>query len=109
GGGGEGGGRGWREGWGGGGGVMDGAPAFVRPGGRLVFTLFAFLGLERAHRRLRAAGLAPEVVARETHAFPRIGYERLEHLRAADAEGTIPRDQPPRTVERYVLCGRLPR
>jgi release factor glutamine methyltransferase len=89
--------------------VIREAPGFLVPGGRLVFILFGFLGLEGARRRLRAAGLEPEVVARESHAFPRIGYERLEHLRAIDAEGTIPRDRLPRTVERYVLLGRRPR
>ena len=89
--------------------VIRDAPGALGPGGRLVFTMFDFLGLEGARRRLRAAGLEPEVLARQTHAFPRIGYERLEHLRAIDAEGTIPRDRPPRTVERYVLLGRRPR
>ena len=85
------------------------APAHLAPGGRFVFTMFGFLGLDGARRRLRAVGLVPDVVARETHPFPRLGYERLDHLRAIDAEGTIPRDAVPRTVERYVVQGRLAR
>jgi release factor glutamine methyltransferase len=81
------------------------APGHLAPGGRLVFTLFGFLGIEGARQRLRAAGLDPVVVARESHAFPRIGYERIEHLRAVDHEATIPRHELPRTVDRYVVAG----
>jgi len=81
------------------------APAHLAPGGRLLFTLFGFLGIERARKRLRAAGLDPIVIARERHPFPRIGYERLEHLRTIDAEGTIPREALPRHVDRYVVAG----
>jgi release factor glutamine methyltransferase len=87
--------------------VIREAPAHLEPGGRLVFTLFGFLGIERARERLRAAGLDPVVLARESHPFPRIGYERLDHLRAVDAERTIPRDQLPRHVDRYVIAGYL--
>jgi len=83
------------------------APAHLEPGGRLLFTLFGFLGIERARARLRAAGLEPVVIARERHPFPRIGYERLDHLRAVDAEETIPRDGLPRHVDRYVVAGYL--
>jgi len=82
------------------------APAHLAPGGRLMFTLFAFLGIERACERLRAAGLAPEVAACEAQPFPRLGYERLDHLRALDVEQTIPRTSTPRTVDRYVVVGR---
>jgi hypothetical protein len=39
-------------------------------------------------------------------AFPRIGYERLQHLRAIDAEATLPPGLPER-VERFVVEGRL--
>jgi release factor glutamine methyltransferase len=81
------------------------APAHLRPGGRLLFTLFGFLGIEGAKARLRAAGLDPVVIAHETHGFPRIGYERLDYLRTLDPERTIPRDAPPRTVDRYVVAG----
>ena len=76
------------------------------PGGRLVFTIFAFLGLKAAFSRCEAVGLAPRVVASEIQGFPRIGYERLEHLREIDAEGTLPRGLPDR-VERFVIEGRL--
>ena len=88
--------------------VIRDAPAHLTPGGRLVFTLFAFLGVERAQKTLRAAGLEPLVVGRESQPFPRIGYERLEYLRRGDSEGTIPRDSLPRTVDRYVVAGRRP-
>ncbi len=81
-------------------------PGYLNPGGRLVFTLFGFLGIERARRRLSAAGLEPAVLAREAQLFPRLGYERLDYLRGLDIEGTIPRDMRPRTVERYVVEGR---
>jgi release factor glutamine methyltransferase len=81
-------------------------PPYLNPGGRLVFTLFGFLGIERARRRLRAAGLEPTVLAHEAQPFPRLGHERLDYLRALDIEGTIPREMRPRAVERYVLEGR---
>ena len=85
--------------------VIGEAPAHLEPGGRLLFTLFGFLGIDRARSRLRAVGLDPVVVAHETHAFPRIGYERLDHIRTVDAERTIPPGPPPRTVDRYVVAG----
>ena len=85
--------------------VIREAPAYLEPGGRLLFTLFGFLGIERAQARLRAAGLDPVVIAREAHAFPRIGYERLDHIRSVDVERTIPPGTPPRTVDRYVVAG----
>jgi release factor glutamine methyltransferase len=81
------------------------APAYLVPGGRLLFTLFGFLGVEGAKGRLRAAGLEPVVVAHERHGFPRIGFERLDHLRAMDTERTIPRDRLPDGVDRYVIAG----
>jgi release factor glutamine methyltransferase len=86
--------------------VIAGAPAHLAPGGRLVTTIFAFLGLKGAFRRLEAAGLTPRVIGTERQGFPRIGYERLEHLRALDAEGTLP-DGMPDHVERFVLEGHL--
>ena len=85
--------------------VIAGAPAHLRPGGRLVFTLFGFLGIKAALGKLADAGLEPAVLGQETQAFPRIGYERLEHIRAYDAEGTLPRSGWPATVERYVVQG----
>jgi release factor glutamine methyltransferase len=86
--------------------IIAGAPAHLRPGGRLVFTIFAFLGRKAAFARCEAAGLAPRIVATETQSFPRIGYERLEHLRALDAEATIPPGMPAH-VERHVIEARL--
>jgi len=89
--------------------VIAGAPAHLRPGGRLVFTLFGFLGPDRACARLAAAGLAPSILARETHGFPRIGYERLEHIRRLDVEGALPAAGVPATVDRLVVQGVKPR
>jgi release factor glutamine methyltransferase len=85
------------------------APEHLAPGGRLVFSLFGFLGVERAQARLRAVGLEPRILAREAHPFPRLGHERLDYLRAVDREGTIPRDAAPRTVDRYIVAGHRPR
>jgi release factor glutamine methyltransferase len=87
--------------------IIAGAPVHLVPGGRLVFTIFAFLGRKAALARCEAAGLVPRIVASETQAFPRIGYERLEHLRALDTEGTLARGIPDH-VERFVVEGRLP-
>ena len=88
--------------------VIEGAARHLHPGGRLVFTLFAFLGLEAARAKLRAAGLAPSVVGSEAQPFPRIGYERLDHIRSVDAEKTLPAVGLPATVERYVIQGTKP-
>jgi release factor glutamine methyltransferase len=85
--------------------VIAGAPAHLAPGGRLVFTIFAFLGCKSAFARLEAAGLTPRIVASEVQSFPRIGFERLEHLRGIGAEGTLPAGLPDR-VERFVIEGR---
>ena len=85
--------------------VIAGAPAHLERRGRLLFSIFEFLGLKHAHEKLEAVGLAPRVVARETQSFPRIGYERLEHLRAIDRESTLPAHGLPRTVERYIVEG----
>lgn len=87
--------------------VIDGAPAHLVPGGRLIFTIFAFLGRKRALAKLDARGFTPSIVATETQRFPRIGYERLDHLRRLDAEGTLPATTTPRTVDRLVVEGRL--
>jgi release factor glutamine methyltransferase len=85
--------------------IVAGAPAHLTPGGRLVFTIFGFLGPKTALEKVEAAGLVPAVLARETQAFPRIGYERLDHLRAMDREATILAGRPA-TVERLVIEGR---
>jgi len=86
--------------------LIAGAPAHLAPGGRLVFTIFAFLGCKSAFARLEAAGLTPRIVASEVQSFPRIGFERLEYLREIDAEATLPDGLPDR-VERFVIEGRL--
>jgi release factor glutamine methyltransferase len=86
--------------------VIAGARRHLQPGGRLVFTLFAFLGQKTAFAKLEAAGLSPSIVAREVESFPRIGYERLEHIRALDTEASVPAGQP-ETVERLVVQGVL--
>lgn len=100
--------NGGRDGWGLLERIIAGAPAHLRPGGRLVFTLFGFLGIKAALRRLGDAGLEGAVLAQETQGFPRIGYERLDHIRALDAEGTLPERGWPATVERYVVQGTWP-
>lgn len=87
--------------------LIAGAPEHLRSGGRLLFSLFGFLGERKALHKLRAAGLEPRVVAREVQPFPRLGYERLAHIRALDEEGTLPPGVP-RTVERLLLEGRRP-
>jgi release factor glutamine methyltransferase len=88
--------------------VIAEAPAHLEPGGRLVFSIFEFLGLKAAHAKLEKVGLVPRVVARDTQSFPRIGYERLDHLRAIDREATLPAHGLPRTVERYIVEGTRP-
>ena len=45
------------------------------------------------------------MLGQETQSFPRIGYERIEHIRALDVEATLPRTALPTTVERYVVQG----
>src|SRR6266481_3451536 len=84
--------------------VIHGASAHLTAGGRLVFTIFAFLGRKTAFAKLEAAGLAPSIVASETQEFPRIGYERLDHIRALDVEATLG-PSVPTTVERFVVQG----
>lgn len=88
--------------------VIAGAPRHLVPGGRLIFTIFAFLGPKAALARVEAAGLVPAIVANEMQSFPRIGYERLEHIRAHDREATLPSGMP-QTVERLAIQGTAPR
>ena len=88
--------------------VIAGARGHLHPRGRLVFTIFGFLGRKAAFARLEAAGLAPGVVAAETQPFPRLAYERLDHIRALDAEGTLPPRGLPASVERLMLRGVAP-
>jgi release factor glutamine methyltransferase len=84
--------------------IIHEAPRYLKPQGRLVFTLFGFLGIERALKKLQAAGLDPRVLAREEQSFPRIGRERLDHIRSVDDEGILPPGRPA-TCPRLVLCG----
>lgn len=84
--------------------IIREAPAHLKPQGRLVFTLFGFLGIERGKEKLRAAGLDPKVLAREEQPFPRLARERMEYLRSLDAERILPPGRP-RTCPRLVLCG----
>ena len=88
--------------------VIAGAPRHLRPGGRLIFTIFAFLGQKTAFAKVEAAGLAPVIIASEIQSFPRIGYERLDHIRTHDLEATVPPGIP-ETVERFVIQGTAPR
>jgi len=88
--------------------VIAGAPGHLHTGGRLIFTIFDFLGPKAALAKVEAVGLVPAIVASETQSFPRIGYERLEHIRAHDLEGTLPSGMP-ETVERLVIQGTAPR
>jgi release factor glutamine methyltransferase len=87
--------------------VIRDAPTHLTPGGRLLFAIFAFLGRKSAFARLEAAGLEPALVASERQSFPRLGYERLEHLRAVDPEATVPATGFPSTVERLLVQGTL--
>ena len=87
--------------------VIAGARRHLRPGGRLIITIFAFLGLKTAFAKLEAAGFTPTIVASEVQSFPRIGYERLEHIRAVDAEASVPAGIPV-TVERFMIQGTAP-
>jgi release factor glutamine methyltransferase len=88
--------------------VIAGAARHLVPGGRLIFTIFAFLGPKTACAKLESAGLAPAVIGSEIQSFPRIGYERLEHIRAHDLESTLPSGIP-ETVERFAIQGTAPR
>jgi release factor glutamine methyltransferase len=89
--------------------VIAGARDHLSPGGRLVFSIFGFLGRKTAFAKLEAEGLSPSVIATEVQGFPRIGYERLDHIRRHDPEGTLSGDRPPTTVERIIIQGELSR
>ena len=79
----------------------------LRPGGRLIITIFAFLGRKTAFAKLEAAGFMPTIVASEVQSFPRIGFERLDHIRSFDVEASVPAGIPA-TVERLVIQGTAP-
>ena len=85
--------------------IIQESPPHLKPGGRLVLTLFGFLGTNRALDSLRAVGLDASVLAREEQPFPRLARERLEHIRSlcpdeADLAGR------PLTCPRLILCGK---
>ncbi len=84
--------------------IIHEAPIYLKPKGRLVFTLFGFLGVQKALQKLQATGLDARILAREEQPFPRIARERLEHIRSVDVESTLPAGRPA-TCPRLVLCG----
>jgi release factor glutamine methyltransferase len=84
--------------------IIRESPPHLKPGGRLVFTLFVFLGVERGLERFREAGLNPRVLAREEQPFPRLARERLEHIRSVCGADAIPEGRPV-TCERLILSG----
>jgi len=85
--------------------IIRESPLHLKPGGRMVFTLFGFLGIERGMQRLRDVGLDPRVVARDEQPFPRLARERLEYIRSVSPENACLTGRPP-TCPRLVLCGR---
>ena len=85
--------------------IIQEGPAHLVHGGRLVFTLFGFLGVERGLERLRAAGLEPRIVARDDQPFPRLARERLEYIRSVSPDSACLEGRP-LTCPRLVLCGR---
>jgi release factor glutamine methyltransferase len=87
--------------------VIGGARQHLRSGGRLIITIFAFLGRKTAFAKLEAAGFMPTIVATEVQSFPRIGFERLDHIRSFDVEASVPAGIPA-TVERLVIQGTAP-
>jgi release factor glutamine methyltransferase len=87
--------------------IIQEGPAYLAPGGRLVFTLFGFLGVERALETLRAAGLVPRVLARDEQPFPRIARERLEYIRGVSPEAASLEGRPA-ACARLVVCGSKP-
>ncbi len=84
--------------------IIREAEAHLMPQGRLVFTLYDFLGIRRAQERLEAADLRPRILAREEQPFPRLARERLEYFRTLDAEGVLPPGRPA-TCARLVILG----
>ncbi len=85
--------------------IIRESPPHLKSEGRLVLTLFGFLGIERAMETFRGAGLEPCVVAREEQPFPRLARERLEYIRSVSPESAGLAERPT-TCPRLVLCGR---
>ncbi len=88
--------------------VIREAPDHLRTRGRLLFTCFAFLGIRRALAKVEAAGLRGSIVGRELHPFPRVGLERLDHIRSHDDEGTIREEGGRLIIERLVVGAAKP-
>lgn len=86
--------------------VIREAPAYLKPGGQLVFSLFDFLGERNAFARLKEVGLTPLVIARESQPFPRLARERLDHISSIDAEGALSPTGVPATCSRLAISGR---
>lgn len=84
--------------------IIRQSPPHLASRGRLVFTLFGFLGVEGAVERLRAVGLEPCIVAREEQPFPRLARERLEYIRSVSPPGALPEGRPSSCL-RVILCG----
>lgn len=84
--------------------IIQESPPRLAPRGRLIFTLFEFLGVERGMERLRAVGLEAQIVARGAQPFPRLARERLDHIRSVCGADAIPEGRPV-TCERLILCG----
>jgi release factor glutamine methyltransferase len=84
--------------------IIQESPRYLSPGGRLVFTLFEFLGVEKGMERLRAVGLDAQILARGVQPFPRLARERLDHIRAVCGGDAI-REGRPVSCERLILCG----
>ncbi len=85
--------------------IIAGARDHLEPRGRLLFSIFSFLGRKAALAKLEAVGLDPTVVASERQPFPRIGYERIDHIRSLDREATLPGSGAPEHVERFIIQG----
>jgi release factor glutamine methyltransferase len=84
--------------------IIRESPPHLQPRGRLIFTLFGFLGVERGLERLRAAGLEPSIAACEDQPFPRLARERLEYIRSVSPDSACVEGRP-LTCPRLVLCG----
>ena len=89
--------------------VIAGAPASPasrRPAG--LHHLRVSRPEDRGREGSRRPASRPRSSGSEIQSFPRIGYERLEHIRAVDLEATVPSGIP-ETVERFVIQGTAPR
>jgi release factor glutamine methyltransferase len=60
--------------------VLAGAPAHLRPGGRLLVVHSEICGIEETMERIRAAGLEPDVAARHRGPLGPLMLARVQHL-----------------------------